>query len=141
MGEYRAHFPSTYESVGKARHALVDFARMAGFGGAELQDIESAIGEALANAAEHGHRDSSYFCVRAEVKDGKFTVDVKDNGSGFEAWNASDYVKPLTNAPRGFGIFIMRALMDRVEYSDRGSRVRMIKHVPHAYAAREQQQA
>ena len=127
MPGYRADFPSSYAAVSRARRALVDFARWAGLHEAALNDFECAIGEALANAAEHGHREGANFTVTADVIDGMLVVDVKDNGSGFASWNATDYAPPPSTAPRGFGIFIMRSLVDQVEYSERGSRIRLSK--------------
>ncbi len=134
-------FPSTYESVRIARHGLVRYARYVGLAGNALEDFEIAIGEALANAAEHGHCDGSRFSVVAEVTNGALRVDVKDGGRGFENWDAAQSVKPMSNSPRGFGIFIMRTLMDRVEYSEGGSRIRLSKNLPIAASAEARREA
>ena len=130
MSAYRASFPSSYSSVAVARHALVHFARWAGLSGDGLEDFETAIGEALANAAEHGYRQGSEFSVRAEVRDDELSVEIADGGPGFNGWNALETVKPRSQSPRGFGIFIMRKLMDRVEYAERGTRVSLTKKLP-----------
>lgn len=127
MLEYRARFPNTHGAAVNARHALLDFARLAGFVGIALDDIESAVGEALANAAEHGHREASAFSVHAKVEARTLIVEVRDSGPGFRSWKAVDFLRPMSDAPRGFGIFIMRALMDTVEYSEGGSCVRLTK--------------
>jgi anti-sigma regulatory factor (Ser/Thr protein kinase) len=127
MLEYRAYFPNTHEAAVKARHALLDFVRLAGFVGSALDDIESAVGEALANAAEHGHREASAFSVCAKVKARTLIVEVRDFGPGFHSSNAVDFLRPMSDAPRGFGIFIMRTLMDMVEYTEGGSCVRLTK--------------
>ncbi|GAC1428529.1 MAG: ATP-binding protein [Candidatus Velthaea sp.] len=132
MSEFRAHYPSRYESVGKARRALIGYAAVCGFRGEGLNDIESAVGEALANAAEHGHRDRGGFEVVARMEDGRLIITIKDDGGGFERWNASDAIRPMSMAPRGFGIFIMRELMDEIRYSEHGSRLQLIKELPSA---------
>ena len=130
MAVHRADFPSTYAAVSKARNFVVSFARWAGLSGEALHDLECAIGEALANAVEHGHRPGSHFTVSADVVDGAVVVDVKDYGAGFEASQVSPGLQPPSQSPRGFGIFIMRCLVDRIQYSERGTRVLLVKKIP-----------
>jgi anti-sigma regulatory factor (Ser/Thr protein kinase) len=134
--EYHAQFPSLSASVGKARRAVVAFARR-WFRDVELSDIESAVGEALANCAEHGYVNGTFIDVLCRFADGELTIDIKDAGEGFDRWDATDYLKPLSAAPRGYGTYIMRRLMDEIEYSDRGSRVRLIKRRAGDAAARD----
>jgi anti-sigma regulatory factor (Ser/Thr protein kinase) len=126
VAEYHAQFPSAHASVGKARRAVTAFARE-WFSGDELSDIESAVGEALANCAEHGYVNGTNIEVRCWFDGRQLTVEIKDAGKGFDRWNASDYVKPMSTAPRGFGTYIMRRLMDEIEYSEHGTRVRLVK--------------
>lgn len=105
---------------------MVAFARK-WFRGAELCDIESAVGEALANCAEHGHVNGTLIDVRCRFAGGALTIEISDAGKGFDRWNATDFLKPLATASRGYGTYIMRRLMDEIEYSDRGRRVRLVK--------------
>jgi anti-sigma regulatory factor (Ser/Thr protein kinase) len=126
VADYHARFPSAYESVGKARRAVTAFARE-WFTGDDLSDIESAVGEALANCAEHGHANGTSIDVRCGFDGRELTVEIADAGKGFERWNACDFVKPISSAPRGYGTFIMRRLMDEIEYTERGTRVRLLK--------------
>lgn len=129
MAEYHARFPSAYESVGRARRAVIVFARE-WFSGDELSDIESAVGEALANCAEHGHVNGTHIDVRCRCDGRELTIEIADAGKGFERWNACEFLKPLSSAPRGYGTFIMRRLMDEIEYTERGRRVRLLKRRP-----------
>jgi len=126
MREYRARFPSAYASAARARHAIVDFARP-WFDHQALSDIECAVGEALANAAEHGHADDAEFEVHCRYDGRQISIDIVDAGPGFSRWNASEYVRPMSDSPRGYGTFIMRNLMDTIEYGERGSRCRLVK--------------
>lgn len=129
MPEYRSRFSSEFENVARARRAVVAFARH-WFSGTDLTDIESSVGEALANAAEHGAKTRGEVDIHCYVDDDVLVVDVKDDGDGFDRWSAIGYVRPLSPAPRGWGIFIMRELMDDIEYTDHGSRVRLMKRMP-----------
>lgn len=126
VAEYHAQFPSASASVGKARRAVTAFARE-WFSGDALCDIESAVGEALANCAEHGYVNGTHIDVRCTFDGQALTIEIKDAGRGFDRWNATDFVKPLSSAPRGYGTYIMRRLMDEIEYSERGTRVRLVK--------------
>ena len=120
--------------MGNARRAVVAFARQ-WFSGDDLSDIESAVGEALANCAEHGYVNGTQIDVRCRFDGRELSVEIKDAGQGFDRWNASDFVKPLSAAPRGYGTFIMRRLMDEMEYTDHGSRIRLVKRRGPAQAA------
>ena len=129
MADYRGTFPSLYSSVAPARHAVMHYAAICGFAGEALDDIESSVGEALANAAEHGHVESGAFAVAASMNDGLLIIEVKDGGRGFARSERALQARQLGDSPRGFGIFIMRELMDVVEYSEHGSRVRIMKRL------------
>lgn len=128
MAEYCAQFENGLENVGPARRAVVEFASQ-WFGDEDLDDIESAVGEALANSAEHGAKSGGAIEVRCRVEGNRLVIDVKDTGDGFDRWNAADYVKPLDGIARGYGIYIMRELMDEVEYSERGTHLRLVKRL------------
>ncbi|HWZ88348.1 MAG TPA: ATP-binding protein [Polyangiaceae bacterium] len=133
MARYHARFENAVASVGLARRALVQFAQCAGLEGAGLEDFECAIGEALANAVEHGERG---FTVTAEIVRGTLGVEIGDGGHGFQGWNELGELRVRSQAPRGFGIFIMRSLMDRIEYSEGGSKIRLFKRLPARAGAR-----
>ncbi len=130
MTDFQAKYPSTHASVGSARRALVAFARCSGLAHEALMDFEIAVGEALANASEHGHEDGACFQVRATNNGGTITVEVQDAGRGFPHWETPRAERPPSGSPRGFGTFIMRTLMDRIEYTNGGSRIVLVKHVP-----------
>ncbi len=138
VAEYRAQFPSAVASVGKARRAITAFARQ-WFGGEDLSDIESAAGEALANCAEHGHCQGQHIDVRCYFDSEKLSIEIRDAGTGFDYPNVA--LTPPSDAPRGFGTSIMRRLMDEVEYSERGTRLRLIKRLPQERCAESTERA
>ncbi len=129
---YVARFANTHRSVAVARAAVIVYAERCGFTGQDLADLESAVGEALANAAEHGFRDGTFVDVNAYIDGDGLIVDVRDDGPGFAHKTSSTPREPVTGSPRGFGMHIMRMLVDAVEYGDRGRHVRLIKRLPPA---------
>jgi serine/threonine-protein kinase RsbW len=132
-GRFCARFPSTKQAAGFARRYLMRRIAAYRFAPQEFADIESAIGEALANATEHGYRPDSEFQVGLFVDGNRLVIEVEDEGAGF-ALPADTAHAPNTDLPRGFGIFIMRHLMDEVEFGRRGTLVRLKKRLPLARA-------
>jgi anti-sigma regulatory factor (Ser/Thr protein kinase) len=101
-----------------------------GFRDTALRDVESAAGEALANAAEHGDREaSSGFDVLATFDGMRLVIEIKDHGTGFDSTTALENAAPDAAGNRGFGIYLMRTLMDEVAYSDRGSCIHLVKRL------------
>lgn len=127
---YRKTYPQSSKTVGRARRDVVDFARACGFGGQLLDDIEVAVGEGLANAVEHGHRDEGVFEVWVRCSADALIVEIKDNGRGFDHGTVCSHTGPPVEALRGFGTFIMREVMDDVLYSEFGTRLRLMKRLP-----------
>jgi anti-sigma regulatory factor (Ser/Thr protein kinase) len=132
---FRARFPCSFRSVVEARRSLVDFVARYGFEPHAIADIECAIGEALANAAEHGCSDGTTFDIHARIDRGCVVIEVQDDGPGFPHAAALAVDEPPVGTPRGFGIYIMRTLMDEIAYSDSGRRLTLKKRLPESAGA------
>ena len=127
---YSRVFPQTLIAAREARFAVVTFARTFGFSGQCLNDIEIAVGEALANAVEHGYGDRRSFAVHVRGDAHVLAIDIVDCGRGFDYAAGDPQCQPPSDALRGFGRFIMHELMDRVEYCERGTRLQLMKRLP-----------
>ena len=99
---------------------MVTYLVSIGIGESDVVDLEQAVGEAIANAVEHGFREGSYFEIRAMVEDGSLRIEVEDDGRGFEPQNMSE-----PRNVRGFGITVMRTLVGRVTFLKRGRLIRL----------------
>jgi anti-sigma regulatory factor (Ser/Thr protein kinase) len=130
-GDFRARFPNTRRAAAFARRSLISHVAAFGYPDCDLADIETAIGEALANAAEHGHRAGSGFEVRVYVESAFVVIEIQDEGRGVGAEISGE--KPTHDSPRGFGIYLMRHLMDEVSFD--GTCVRLTKRLPKAREA------
>jgi serine/threonine-protein kinase RsbW len=101
----------------------------AGFTESQRQDLEVALAEALANAVVHGNqlRPRAFVGISVEVEPRRGAViTVKDSGAGFVSDTLPDPLEPdKLMLPRGRGVFLMRRLMDGVEYNRRGNQVRL----------------
>jgi len=126
---FRAAFTGVRKNVPLARNAIAGFARICGFSNEEIADIRLASGEALSNAVEHGrtHR-SSGFSVRCSFNDDQLTIEIRDNGDGFLPPSTIVPDNPLDEPKRGYGLLLMRRLMDGVYFDHNGTCVRLTRH-------------
>jgi serine/threonine-protein kinase RsbW len=130
MREYRARYEAAAASVVAARQGIVTFATACGFGAKELHEIEVAAGEAISNAIEHGNQAQGPVDLNCAFDGETLAIEVSDRGPGF-----ANVVEPVPGSPpsfRGWGLFLMKSLMDRVTYSHNGGTVRLEKHLPRA---------
>jgi anti-sigma regulatory factor (Ser/Thr protein kinase) len=90
-----------------------------------------AVGEACNNAVEHAHVTGGQFTMRCHDSDGEVTFEIEDRGRGFELDGKGATISPHERGVRGLGIFLMRCLMDDVQYStsDGGTIVRLTKRM------------
>lgn len=108
---------------------VLSAARPAGLSTEQRHNLAVAVAEALSNAAVHGNQLHPRRSVRVMVlvtpKD-CVVVEVADFGSGFDSTQVGDPTHPArVLMPGGRGIFLMRQLVDRVEYNEAGNRVRL----------------
>ena len=88
----------------------------------DVQAVELALQEALANAIRHGcGRDASKH-VQCSVnwdEPGEVIIVVRDPGPGFDPRAVADPLDPANALkPNGRGIFLINELMDRVQFAD-----------------------
>ncbi len=120
-GEIRLTIPSRegYEKL--AMSAAATLAELAGFPRERVEDLRTAVSEACLNAMEHGNKMRDINRVDVSFKPGKesLTVQIFDNGSGFEApQSPPDLAKKIRGeeSARGLGLFLIEHLVDAVEY-------------------------
>ncbi|MFI5614377.1 SpoIIE family protein phosphatase [Amycolatopsis sp. NPDC051903] len=122
--EYRADV----EHLAPARWALRGWLEQCGLDPEQAQDVLVAAGEALANAIEHGHRDSPDGLVRlrATATVDRVEVIVTDTGT----WKPP---RASNRSPRGRGLALMRALLEEVSVDPgpAGTTVRLRTRIAH----------
>lgn len=109
---------------------LVEHCRAYSFGGSRLNlNFRVGVTEALANAMLYGNHRDVLKQVRVDVAIGDECVDlwVRDEGQGFDPDRVPDPTLPENlHRTGGRGIFLIRELMDEVEFNDRGNAVRLV---------------
>jgi len=126
----RFRMPSRRDAVARAVDRILELAEPARLSDDERDNLAVAVAEALSNAAVHGHRLRPEASVRVAVAvtPGECAaVEVADSGPGFDSGRVSDPTEPEgLLATRGRGVFLMRRLVDQLEYNKAGNKVRLI---------------
>ncbi|HEX8798243.1 MAG TPA: ATP-binding protein [Terriglobales bacterium] len=94
-------------------------------------EIELAVREALVNAIVHGNQQDphKYVYVRSRcTTNGELSLTIEDEGQGFESEAVPDPTSP-ENLLRthGRGIYLMKTLMDEIDFEQGGSVVHLRK--------------
>lgn len=133
--------PSDLRIIEAAVTYLVGRCRAFAFGGSRLNlNFRVGVTEALANAVLYGNRSDPAKLVRVEVAldPSCVVLDVVDEGPGFDPAGVPDPTLPANlDQAGGRGLFLIRELMDEVQYNDRGNAVRLVLRregpvLPHA---------
>lgn len=109
-------------------------AKEMGFDEETMEQVNLAVIEAGTNAIRHGNGNDPGKTVhfRFRMAEDKLIVFVKDCGPGFDPESVGDPLSPENfMKPCGRGIFLMKALMDEVEYNmdeNCGTEVRLVKY-------------
>ncbi len=120
--EYRAAYTNDIRNGASARRAIAGFAAECGFSEDEVSDIRLAAGEALSNAFEYGSgTPKRKVRVTCTFDDGQLTIEIHDRGRGFPEPSVQSSIVP-DDRGRGFGIFLMRRLMDEVSFAHQRNR-------------------
>jgi serine/threonine-protein kinase RsbW len=124
-----------YEKV--AMNTAASVAKLMGFTDERVEDLKTAVSEACINAMEHGNKlDSSIpVGVILSMNPGELEIKVLDDGQGMTTPPpAPDIDRKMSGDqdPRGMGMFLIRALVDEVEWvpnTDGHSFVRLTIHL------------
>ncbi len=137
MAPRTLHIESRTERLIAVREFVSNAAREFGFNEEDIGKIALAVDEACTNVIKHAYRydPNKEITVTIRRKNGAFEVSILDSGAGFDAGriptpNMKEY---LTHYRRGgLGIYLMKSLMDKVEYGNgpgQRNEVRLTKHL------------
>lgn len=90
-----------------------------------VEQFKLAVDEACTNVIKHAYKgnDAERIDISVIVRPDRFTVRIRDEGerfrpAGYHSPNLFDSVRQ--RRPGGFGVHIMRRVMDQIEYRTRG---------------------
>ncbi len=124
--------PSDIKKIRKVIARIVDLLVERNVDKSHMFDIRLSVEEAIINAIEHGNKKDRNQTVDISfaIDDEKIELAVEDQGRGFDHTKMPD---PTTNGnilrAHGRGVYLIHKLMDRVQYNDRGNRIKLIKYL------------
>ncbi len=124
---------SELKSVETIEETAEMYARQAGFDEDTACQIAMVTREAAVNAVLHGNKQDPDKRVTAgfEVTDEDLKIQISDEGPGLDPATLPDPLAPENILkPSGRGVFLMRAIMDEVEFRRLapGTEITMVKH-------------
>jgi len=128
------HFriPSDPMYVPTLRRAILSLAKSLDFPQQTAEDIHVSVAEAITNAVEHGSpgQKADGVVVDCRVADGSLTIDVYDEGTGFDMPDSGVFEASLDE--HGRGLRLIYNLMDNVKVrrTSKGAHIRMVKKKP-----------
>lgn len=133
--------PAKAEYVGVVRLSISGIANRMGFTYEEIEDLKVSISEALTNAVNHAYEDGDGdVTIGFGVYDDRLEVMVADHGGSFDLKEIKGGIGPYKHTESvetlregGFGLFLINALMDKVEINNNhGVIVLMTKYLQEA---------
>jgi serine/threonine-protein kinase RsbW len=121
--------PTDVHGIASFVDALLEHAARTGFDHGRLRlNLRVGVTEALSNAMLYGNRTERHrtVTVHASFTMDEIVVRVTDEGPGFDPQVVPDPTTPANRRrARGRGIFLIRQLIDHVEYNEAGNSVEM----------------
>jgi serine/threonine-protein kinase RsbW len=119
-----------YEHI--AMGGLAAFAKKLGFPPSRIEDLKTAVAEAYINAVQHGNRGKpdARVIVAFNFKDGILGISVFDEGAGLKEEPKDPDIERIfddLDLPAGFGVFLIKRLMDKFEYRKSGGQLNEIR--------------
>ena len=114
------HIPSVmgYEKI--AMECAASMAKKMGFTEDRIEDLKTAVAEACLNAIEHGNKmdTNTKVGITLTVEESKLQVSVKDQGKGIDQILTPCIENKVEgkDKPRGWGIFLIKSLMNEVSF-------------------------
>jgi len=122
--------PSDLTLMNAVLEYLLDRVAKLGLIKVEQSNLFVALDEAFVNAVKHGNRNDPLKLLRvtAELSAHEAIFTVEDEGDGFDVREIPDPCDPANLfKSNGRGVLLIYNIMDEVEYSERGNRLKMVK--------------
>jgi len=127
---------SRTERLIAVREFISEAARSFGFADEEISKIALAVDEACTNVIKHAYKfdPTKTLTVKVQPHDKEFEVVISDNGLHFDPGSIKlpdmkEYLSHFRHG--GLGVYLMKSLMDKVEYNIRPGKkneVRLVKY-------------
>lgn len=134
--QFELKIPNQTDNLELIRDFIAKVSGKVGFGEDDIDKIRIAVDEACTNVIKHAYEQEgeNHIGIIIKIDYSKLTIVVTDQGKGFdpksiELPKMEDYFAEIRVG--GLGIYLMKTLMDEVDYTIRpgvGNEVRMVKY-------------
>ncbi len=123
---------SRVEEIARARQWLSEHVRAAGFPPQQINEFGLVLSEACANVIKHAYQGQPHhpIALQITIDESKLALSIHDLGTKPDL---RSYTPPDLDRPQegGYGIFIIRSLMDEVDYdvsAELGTTLTLVKY-------------
>jgi serine/threonine-protein kinase RsbW len=132
QNSYRMIIESDLKKVQMVEKATEKIAKHMKFSEEDRDSLAIAVTEIVGNAISHGNKKdrNKKVTIDFEYQNDAITVSIQDEGAGFNEDEIANPLEPENLLKEsGRGIFIVKALMDSVDFSrtEQGTKVRLVK--------------
>ncbi|MGD2156330.1 MAG: ATP-binding protein [Anaerolineales bacterium] len=127
-------FSGRYENLENIRKYFAEAAQKAGLDSASIYAVKLAVDEACTNIIEHayGGEDRGMIQCSYEIIEDGLRITLRDSGDSFDPSTVPepDYNVPLVELKtRGAGIFLIKQLMDEVQFDFKAGNSNILRMV------------
>ncbi len=134
---HELHITNKFGSEKIVMEQVATLAKKIGFTDDRIEDLKTAVSEACLNAMEHGNEmnTTTKVAISLSINGTKMKVSVEDKGNGIRGKRNEPNIDNKINGtetPRGWGIFLIKKLMDDIKFepkADGGNVTTMIIHL------------
>ena len=131
--EYEMIVPMGDDTEMIAAHAVEEIARRHDFQPKAINQIKTALVEACINATEHSLSPDRKIYQKFTVEDDKIIITISNRGVKIPSQKVAESILQINpdEGRRGWGLKLMRTLMDEVKFEqiDDGTRISMVKYL------------
>lgn len=130
MTDPRFEIPSDPQYIKQASTRVLHSIKELGLDKDTIFDIKLCLEEAIINAIKYGNKCNKDLTVSISYSfsDGRFEIAIRDQGKGFDYANIPDPRSDKNILKHGGrGLFLIRNLMDKVEFNNSGNEIKMVK--------------
>ena len=131
--EYEMIVPMGDDTEMIAAHAIEEIARRHDFQPKAINQIKTALVEACINATEHSLSPDRKIYQKFTVEDDKIIITISNRGVKIPSHKVAESILEINpdEGRRGWGLKLMRTLMDEVKFEqiDDGTRISMVKYL------------
>lgn len=128
---YQISISASTRNLSDVRDFITEHAESYGFVADQIADIRLAVDEAVTNIIKHAYQNDTSKEINISLKftDAQLCIYLTDTGRSFEfeTYKLPDIKKQIELKKRGgMGVYLIHSLMDKVSYTRKGQKNRMI---------------